>query len=76
MDKQRGYYALFIVILPSQKFVKNANSRWECLFISIYLFGDNGVCVFSALTSVGALFLLRCDFTQTRSIGQWQKILI
>ena len=25
----------------------------------LVLFGDNGVCVFSALTSVGALFYLR-----------------
>ena len=29
----------------------------------LVLFGDNGVCVFGALTSVGALFYFkRCDF--------------
>ena len=32
----------------------------------LVLFGDNGVCVFSALTSGGALFLFNkwCDFIQ------------
>ncbi len=32
----------------------------------LVLFGDNGVCVLCALTSVGALFL-RCDFTKRRA---------
>lgn len=39
----------------------------------LVLFGDNGVCVFSALTSVGALFVLNeCDLVQ-KEHKRWQQ---
>lgn len=47
----------FVVILPLMKFVKNASSnKWECLVIAFCSCDNVGVCIFSALTSVGALF--------------------
>ena len=44
--------------LPLIDFAKNANSKMGVPSHScLVLFGDNGVCILCALTSVGALFL-------------------